>query len=226
MSLDPKVANQLSSGAKALDVNLSSKQQSLLLAYLAQFIKWNTSYNLSSIRMPQEMVSKHLLDSLSVVNIVGDSPSARIIDVGTGGGLPGIPLAIMFPEKSFTLLDSAGKKTRFLQQLVHNLQLKNVNVVNKRVESYAPPDTFDIVISRAFADIAKMVRCCVHLLDDDGEFWAMKGVFPQDELSDLEKHYKVKTYTKLRVPSNISDSNVTENIGERCLIKIHVQKSE
>ncbi len=214
-------AEKLRSGVKSFDFALSDEHFRLLLEYLRLFSKWNESYNLSSIRQPEDMVSKHLLDSLSIVTMLAQSPASRIIDVGTGGGLPGIPLSIMFPERAFTLLDSAGKKTRFLQQTAHILGLKNVNVVNKRVESYFPDNPFHVVISRAFASIPDMVGCCTHLLDEHGEFWAMKGAFPEDELSDLEKQYKVKSHTRLEVPANESDS-----IGERCLIKIHMKKIE
>ncbi|WP_245929448.1 16S rRNA (guanine(527)-N(7))-methyltransferase RsmG [Agarilytica rhodophyticola] len=190
---------------------LESSKISLLLDYLELLIKWNSAYNLSAIRDPEQMLYKHLLDSLSVAPFVEGSLAKHFIDVGTGAGLPGIPLAICYEDKQFTLLDSAGKKTRFLQQVVHTLGLKNVKVVNTRVESYVPEQGYDVVISRAFASLTDMIQWCKHLLTPDGQFWAMKGVFPQDELSDVEKHYMVESCSKLQVPGDV---------GERCLLII------
>ncbi len=201
----------LTKGCRELGVELEPKAQERLLDYLALFIKWNKAYNLSAIRDPREMIDKHLLDSLAIVPQLLPSPADSILDVGTGGGLPGIPLAIVFPDKRFTLLDSAGKKTRFLLQTAHALGLKNVSVENRRVETFQPEKKFDIVVSRAFASIHDMISGCKHLLSVGGEFWAMKGVFPQDELSELETCYKVDACSTFQVPGNI---------GERCLLVI------
>ena len=204
-ALDPAVAQlapRLRKGAAAMGIDLSEQQQLQLLQYLGLFIKWNRAYNLSAVRDPVEMVSRHLLDSLSVVPHVdaGLAPDARMIDVGSGGGLPGIPLAIMFPQRQFTLLDSNGKKTRFLFQVKTALGLDNLTVEHRRVESFQPPTLFDGVISRAFASLEDMVVGCKHLLSPQAKFWAMKGIYPQDELSALEKHYKVIDSFDLRVP--------------------------
>jgi len=198
------LAPKLAAGARELGVELSDTQLQLLLRYLALFIKWNTAYNLSAVRDPAEMVSRHLLDSLSVVPALRDcaGPKQRFIDVGTGGGLPGIPLAILFPKKHFTLLDSNGKKTRFLFQVKVSLGLKNVTVENRRVENYQPDQLFDGVISRAFASLLDMTEGCKHLLTPEGRFWAMKGIYPQDELSVLPKHYKVEDSFALSVPGS------------------------
>ncbi len=196
-------------GIEQLDLNVDDQKIDQLMAYLELFHKWNKTYNLSAVRDPSEMVHRHLLDSLSVVpHIEGE----RFIDVGTGGGLPGIPLAIIFPEKQFTLLDSAGKKIRFLFQVKTSLDLKNVAVENCRVESFQPTEKFSGVISRAFASIKDMIDGCHHLLEADGRFWAMKGQFPAAELSDVEKHYKVVDSFELTVP----DSD-----GERHLIVLN-----
>ena len=189
-------------GAKAIDVNLSEQQIELLLGYLALFAKWNKTYNLSAVRDSKQMVVRHLLDSLTVVPYVQSYTKQHVIDVGTGGGLPGIVLAIMFPEKQFTLLDSNGKKTRFLFQVKTQLKLDNVQVENCRVESHQPGQPYSAVISRAFASLKDMVDGCHHLLAEDGLFLAMKGLYPTDELSALEKRYKVSDSHQLHVPGD------------------------
>ncbi len=203
--------DELCAGLKALNLVLSEDKIDALMAYHEAFVKWNRAYNLSAIRDPREMIYKHLLDSLSIVSFLEKHSAKRIIDVGTGGGLPGIPLAICFPDRHFALLDSAGKKTRFLLQTAHALGLKNIEVLNKRVEEHQPEDRFDIVMSRAFASIGDMLQWCSHLGGDQSEFWAMKGVNPADELSGLAKHYKVENCYPLQVPGDI---------GERCLVVI------
>lgn len=201
----------LKEGCEQLALTIGSDIQDRLLDYLEAFHKWNRAYNLSAIREPKEMLYKHLLDSLSVLPFFQESSAAHIADVGTGGGLPGIPLAICLPDKKFNLVDSAGKKTRFLQQTTHQMQLNNVNVVNKRVEEFLPESFCDVVVSRAFASIGDMVAGCEHLLTESGEFWAMKGVFPDQELSHLPSCYKVVSCSEIQVPGDI---------GERCLVVI------
>ncbi len=184
-------------GAQLLGINLAQSKVEQLMDYLALFEKWNKAFNLSAIREPIDMVKLHLLDSLSVSShITGNN----ILDVGTGGGLPGIPLAIMYPKRNFTLLDSAGKKTRFLVQVVQSLGLYNVTVVNDRVERFQPAQLFDGIVSRAFASLQDMTSQCQHLLAEGGYFWAMKGLYPQEELRLIEKHYRVEACHELRVP--------------------------
>ncbi len=191
------LADVLASGLDALGLSLSPAQQEALLQYQALFMKWNRAYNLSAIRDPESMVRLHLLDSLAVApHLEGE----RFIDVGTGGGLPGIPLAIAFPQRHFTLLDSAGKKTRFLVQVKQSLGLASVQVLNTRVEAYRPEPLYDGVISRAFASLADMTQSCGHLLHPQGRFWAMKGVYPEAELSQMQKHYIVQRTIPLQVP--------------------------
>lgn len=194
---ESQLETQLIAGAAEMGVTLDERQTSQLMNYIQLFNKWNKTYNLSAIRDLPSQVDRHLLDSLSVVPYID---AERIIDVGTGGGLPGIPLAIMFPEKSFTLLDSAGKKTRFLFQVKTQLGLDNVQVENRRVESFKPEPLFDAVISRAFASLKDMTDGCHHLLAEDGVFYAMKGLYPTDELSELEKNYKVSASYPLQIP--------------------------
>ncbi|MGH1486644.1 MAG: 16S rRNA (guanine(527)-N(7))-methyltransferase RsmG [Cellvibrionaceae bacterium] len=200
---------RLREGLNAMEIALDDGQVALLLAYLEAFHKWNQSYNLSAIRDPVEMVTRHLLDSLTLVPYFREFVSAykdqgkdtlRLIDVGTGGGLPGMPLAIVFPEVNVTLLDSNGKKTRFLFQTAVKLGLKNVIVENNRVEKFSPADKFAIVTSRAFASLQDMVKGCAHLLESEGEFWAMKGLYPESELADCEDSVDISAVHKLNVP--------------------------
>ena len=161
----------LSEGSKALGLTLSEQQKNQLIAYMLILRRWNHVYNLTAIDQPEKMVIYHLLDSLSIVpNLQGE----RIIDVGTGGGLPGIPLSIMFPEKQFTLLDSVNKKTRFLLVAVAELGLKNVTVVNTRVEKFVD-QCFDTVVTRAFSSLELMLQLTGHLTQASGLFIAMKG---------------------------------------------------
>lgn len=192
-----RFAEQIEDGAKRLNLQLDSSTITKFTVYFEQFIKWNKAYNLSAIRDPDQIISKHLLDSLSIASLI---EGTRFVDVGTGGGLPGIPLAIVFPERAFTLLDSNGKKTRFLFQVKQQLELDNVEIVDQRVESYRPATLFDGVITRAYSSLKIMTESCDHLLDNGGRFWAMKGVFPQDELRQLEKRYIVEATFKLEVP--------------------------
>lgn len=187
----------LESGLDGLSVTVSRHQQQQLLDYLALLHKWNKAYNLTAIRDLPDMLALHLLDSLSVAPLICGE---RFIDVGTGPGLPGIPLAILFPERQFVLLDSNGKKTRFLFQAINSLGLSNVQEVQSRVEQYQPDRLFDGILSRAFASIVDMVLQSGHLLAENGRFYAMKGQLPQQELSALPKGFKVTASHKLDVP--------------------------
>lgn len=173
---------QLIRAAETMGLLLTEQQAAQLIAYLAMLFKWNKTYNLTAIRQPEEMLRKHILDSLSVIPFI---KGENFIDVGTGGGLPGIVLAIMNPACSFTLLDSNGKKTRFLFQVKAELSLPNVEVVNSRVEQYRPAKGFDGIISRAFSSLQQMHFWTQHLLAEGGCFFAMKGVYNQQEIDAL-----------------------------------------
>ena len=179
---------KLRQGLLAMNILLDEAQVTLLLRYLTELDKWNRAYNLSAIRDPQAMVSLHLLDSLALYPglrrfIKARPQPPRLLDVGTGAGLPGLPLAIACPALPVTLLDSNGKKTRFLFQAAVKLGLNNVIIENNRVEKFSPATKFAIVTSRAFASLGDMVTCCAHLLEEGGQFWAMKGLYPRRELA-------------------------------------------
>ena len=194
---EPHLAPILEAGMQQMEVEYSSKQRDMLLAYLQLLMTWNKAYNLTAIRDPGEMIRLHLLDSLAVLPYISGK---RLIDVGSGAGLPGIPLAIMCPERDFTLLDSNGKKTRFLFQARCDLGLSNLKEINSRVENHQPEVPYDAVLSRAFTSVADMVKKCSHLLSPEGLFLAMKGKFPQSELSEVGKDYKVNASHTLQVP--------------------------
>ena len=192
-------AEELSHGAVELGVELSAQQHEQLLAYLALLIKWNKAYNLTAVRDPNEMVSRHLLDSLSVVPFVAEAGD-NWLDVGSGGGMPGIPLAILFPERQFTLLDSNGKKTRFLTQVKLELKLANLQVIHSRVEEFAPAVPFSGICSRAFSSLEDFSNWTRHLGDGNTQWLAMKGVHPDDELQALPADFRLTATHVLKVP--------------------------
>ena len=192
-------AEELSQGALELGVELSAQQHEQLLAYLALLIKWNKAYNLTAVRDPNEMVSRHLLDSLSVVPFVSEAGD-NWLDVGSGGGMPGIPLAILFPERQFTLLDSNGKKTRFLTQVKLELKLGNLQVIHSRVEAFTPAVPFNGICSRAFSSLEDFSNWTRHLGDGNTQWLAMKGVHPDDELQALPADFRLTATHVLKVP--------------------------
>lgn len=192
-------AEELSQGALELGVELSAQQHEHLLAYLALLIKWNKAYNLTAVRDPNEMVSRHLLDSLSVVPFVAEAGD-NWLDVGSGGGMPGIPLAILFPERQFTLLDSNGKKTRFLTQVKLELKLANLQVIHSRVEEFQPEVPFAGICSRAFSSLEDFSNWTRHLGGEQTQWLAMKGVHPDDELQALPADFRLTATHVLKVP--------------------------
>ncbi|ETI59758.1 16S rRNA (guanine(527)-N(7))-methyltransferase RsmG [Marinomonas profundimaris] len=185
-------------GALQMGASLSDNTIQSLVRYLAMLEKWNKAYNLTAIRDVEQMISLHLLDSLATLPyITGD----KIIDVGTGPGLPGMVLAICYPEKRFTLLDSNGKKTRFLTQVKMELGIDNVTVENERVEKHAHQGEYDHVISRAFASLQDMINWTLPLPSDTGNFLAMKGVYPTEEIAALPKEVDLVSVEPLNVPN-------------------------
>ncbi len=177
--IETKLKQALAVGIADLNLQISEEQQDALLAYITLLNRWNRAFNLTAVRDQAEMIPRHLLDSLSVsAYLQGDN----ILDVGTGPGLPGIPLAIIHPHIQFTLLDSNGKKTRFVRQAVIELGLKNVQVEQARVEAYKPPHLFDTIVTRAFAALSEILDLTSHLLSPTGRLLAMKSRQVEDEL--------------------------------------------
>ncbi len=195
--------NNLIAGLVSLNIAYTDKQIETLLNFLALIEKWNKAYNLTAVRDKAAMVSLHLLDSLAIVPYLHGT---RVVDIGTGAGLPGIPLAIFQPDIEFVLVDSNAKKTRFVQQVIVELGLKNVSVLHSRVENYQPAELFDTVLCRAFASMLDIFNCTRHLLAEDGLLLAMKGHVPDNELIELNQNVRVISLT------------VPQIAAQRCLI--------
>jgi 16S rRNA (guanine527-N7)-methyltransferase len=195
------LSDQLQEGLAALGLDLSAAMQLRLLGYVALLKKWNGTYNLTAIRDESEMVTQHLLDSLSLLPALQESAMAgrRWADVGSGAGLPGIPLAIARPDLDMTLIEAVEKKTAFQRQAMIELGLSNITVVGKRVEDMAV-GLFDAVISRAFAELATFVDLAGHLLAQNGRLYAMKGLALEDEMSRLPPGWAVLECARLSVP--------------------------
>jgi 16S rRNA (guanine527-N7)-methyltransferase len=191
------IEQQLKAGIAALGLALPEGAEAKLLAYLALLDKWNRVYNLTAVRDAERMVSHHLLDSLAAVPFF---QGEAVLDVGSGGGLPGIPLAIARPELQVTLIDSIAKKTAFLLQAKAELGLKSLQVVASRVEDFRPEAGFDIVTSRAFSDLKEFVTLTRHLLKPAGRWLAMKGLYPNEEIAGLPLDVKVSADHALVVP--------------------------
>lgn len=164
--------------------------------YLELLQQWNRAFNLTSIKDEKEMVLLHIIDSLLIAPYC---TGQQLLDVGSGAGLPGIPLALFFPEKNMTLLDSNGKKTRFLTQVVYELKLKNVQVIQSRAENFKTDICFDNILSRAFASLKLMLESTRHLLCQTGEFLAMKGVYPQQEIQEISPDFTVSGTRRLKI---------------------------
>jgi 16S rRNA (guanine527-N7)-methyltransferase len=183
---------------------LGPEQITALLAYVELLHRWNRAYNLTAIREPRDMISRHLLDSLSVLPWI---PAGRLLDAGTGAGLPGVPLAIARPDLDITLLDSAGKKIRFLNQVRRELGLQNIEPVQARLEAYAPEFPFDAIISRAFSSLAAFAGAVRHLAGG-AKLLAMKGRHPAEELKELPGWVRVHAVEELQVPGLQEDRHL------------------
>jgi 16S rRNA (guanine527-N7)-methyltransferase len=193
---------RLAEGVETLGLTalVGADAQARLLAFLALLDKWNRTHNLTAIREPERMITHHLLDSLAVLPHLPSRAGLRVIDIGSGGGLPGIPLAIVRTDWQLTLLDSNFKKATFLRQAAIELPLPNVEIVAARVEEYAPAATFDIAISRAFSDLAVFAGASGNLLAPDGRLVAMKGVYPHEEIAQLPAGIGVTSTPSLKIP--------------------------
>jgi 16S rRNA (guanine527-N7)-methyltransferase len=203
---------QIRSGLETLSLEHSEQQLDQLDAYLALLHKWNRAYNLTAVRDPAQMVGRHLLDSLAIAPWLH---GAHFADVGTGAGLPGIPLAIMRPDSRFELIDSNGKKIRFVTQAINELQLGNAHATQCRVEDHRPQQGYDAVTSRAFAALTDMAQGCSHMLAPDGVLLALKGIYPDDEIQALPAQYGIEASHALQVPGET---------GERHLIVIRPRR--
>lgn len=206
---------QLALGLQQQGQNIAQAQQDKLIQFVKLMAKWNKVYNLTSIRQPQEMVPRHLLDSLVMLPFFTQDGSedsndqqtiSKVLDVGTGGGIPGIPLAICLPQIDFILLDARGKKIRFIQTAIAQLGLKNVTAVHARVEDYqlVEAEKFQRIISRAFASLEDMLNFCRHLLkkeqgSNNGKFLAMKGQIPEEEIAQLPEGFRIEAINELKV---------------------------
>lgn len=195
MSLAPQVAQ----GLAAMGIALDEPALARAVAHLNLVAKWNRVHNLTAVREPEQMVVIHLLDSLSLLPYLGEART--LIDVGSGAGFPGIPIAIARPDVQVTLLDSSHKKGTFLEQARTELALENASVVCERVESYKPQAGFDVVVSRAFADLGDFVAQAQHLVAPGGRMLAMKGVYPFEEIARVPSTHRVAEVVELSVPS-------------------------
>ena len=191
------ITRLLQAGMAELGLKLPADAPTTLCSYIEVLQQWNRKYNLTAVRAPAQIVSRHILDSLAVTPWVHGT---RVLDVGTGAGLPGIPLAVAFPERRFTLLDSNGKKTRFVTHAVTTLGLRNVEVVQARVEAYRAAQPFATVITRAFATVGEFLEVSAHLGATGTRWLAMKGAPPADELQALPVGFRLIAVHALKVP--------------------------
>lgn len=215
------IAQQLQIGLDQLGLTLNEHQKTQLLDYLDLLSKWNKAFNLSGVKDSSEMLSRHLMDSLTLVPFI---KGQRVVDVGTGPGLPGIPLAICFPEKSFVLLDSNGKKTRFVFQARLHLGLENVDVQNARIEKFQSKEPVDIIVCRAFSSLGDLINMTRHLTKRPHEangagttnptkIIAMKGQYPADELDTLPDDFQLVSANKVIVPGGTGERHIIEMIA-------------
>lgn len=186
----------LSEALRAMGVNLEARQEVQLMDYLALLTKWNRTYNLTAIHEPERMLTHHLLDSLAILPMLSSGP---LLDVGSGAGLPGIPVAIARPELRVTLLDASQKRCGFMQQVAIELKLANVRVLHARAEDFQSDEKYGQIVSRAFSDLSEFVKVTRHLLAESGEWLAMKGLYPNEEIAQLSGA-RVKHDQQLRVP--------------------------
>ncbi|WP_076541794.1 16S rRNA (guanine(527)-N(7))-methyltransferase RsmG [Shewanella sp. UCD-KL21] len=191
------LATQLKTYLAETNISATETQQKQLVDFVAMLNKWNKAYNLTSVRDPEQMLIRHVMDSLVVSPYL---KGQRFIDVGTGPGLPGIPLAILNPDKEFVLLDSLGKRIRFQKQVQFELKINNITSIESRVEAYEPEQKFDGVISRAFASIEDMLSWCHHLPAADGIFYALKGQLSDTELATIPQGFEIAETIVLNVP--------------------------
>ncbi|MCC2972945.1 16S rRNA (guanine(527)-N(7))-methyltransferase RsmG [Massilia sp. IC2-476] len=192
------LAQVLGEGIKEMQLDVSAQQQEQLLDYLALMNKWNSVYNLTSLRDPMQMVTHHLLDSLTAVPAF--TGARNVLDVGAGGGLPGVVLAICRPDMNVSMIDTVHKKTAFLKQVKAELELTNVTVHTMKVQELEVSDKFDVITSRAFADLSDFLNWSGHLLAEGGKFIALKGTAPAEEQERIPAEWKISGLQPLQVP--------------------------
>lgn len=204
---NPYYSRLLSEGLQEIAFRRDEVRERLLLRYLDTMLRWNKVYNLTAITDPVQMIYRHLIDSLAIAQFLSGK---RFIDIGSGAGLPGIPLAICQTDRQFILLDSNGKKTRFLLQVSADLGLSNVEVVHNRVETYRAEKGFDGILCRAFSSLSDYLDLSSHLLAEDGVFYAMKGRLSEQELSDIPKDYSLRAIRPLKIPGGSEQRHLIE----------------
>jgi 16S rRNA (guanine527-N7)-methyltransferase len=192
-----KLERRLGQGLAALGIALDAQTRAKLLQFLDLLAHWNRAYSLTAVREVEQMLPRHLLDSLSVLPYL---EGRRVLDIGTGAGLPGIPLALARPDVDFVLLDSNAKKIRFVKQAIHELGLRHVAAVQSAAERYEPAEPFDTLIARAVAAIPDMLALCSHLCAPGSRVLAMKGVYPEEELAALDRAFSARAVLPLTVP--------------------------
>lgn len=202
---DEALLSRIGDGAAKLGIDLDSTQRDQLLLYLQEMVRWGRAYNLTAIRDIEQMVPLHLLDSLSVIPHVR---GPRVIDLGTGAGLPGIPLAVVKPEFQVWLMDSSAKKCRFLRHAATRLGLKNVEVIQSRAENYRPEQGFDTVVARAVGTLGLLMELSAHLCEPGGQLLAMKGQYPEAELAEAGDGWKVDNVLALKAPGVEADRHL------------------
>lgn len=207
---EAELEDRLAAGLQLIGATATPDQVVALGRFLRLLDKWNKAFNLTAVRDPVEMVSRHVLDSISVLPYLH---GISILDVGTGAGLPGIPLALMDPKRQFSLLDSGGKKIRFVRHAVGELSIGNVSVIRERVENYAPADSFDTVLCRAFASVGEFIRRCGHLAGSGGRLVAMQGRFPEQELTALPLTWRADV-DAIKVPGQAGERHIV--VLRRC----------
>ncbi|MCN4144635.1 MAG: 16S rRNA (guanine(527)-N(7))-methyltransferase RsmG [Thiohalomonas sp.] len=222
MSSRQTLSQSLADGIQQQGQTIGQSEEGKLIHFVELLNKWNKVYNLTSIRKPEEMISLHLLDALVMMPFFenNEPPVKRVLDVGTGGGIPGIPLAICLPEVDFVLMDARGKKVRFIQTAIAQLGLKNVTAIHSRVEDYQvnEGDKFDRIISRAFSSLEDMLMYCRHLCrrrgqknaQKQGKFLAMKGQIPEEEIAQLPEGFRIEEINELKVSGLNAQRNLIQ----------------